>query len=237
MATLALFSCQDDKTVQNLNEKQGVSSNGGSKSDGNELKPGIVYKFYTISNNPDLTYETSIKLLEDETLLIAETKIKTTDVPDGESIKPYLTFMGIPVEDIYYNGQWVEYKYTENTICEIPIGFSDYKSGKENQPCENGVPRQLGNNGKTIYSCGCKLISNTNIAGTGSCKVERRLSDKTKYDCNTCDCKVDYKCYLESNDYIMPTSGKGGKTENTKNIFVHGLITVKAKNFKMVDKI
>ncbi len=214
MATLALFSCQDDKTVQNLNEKQ-ESNNNGSKNNEASFVEGKIYRYYTISDKPEFAYMTSI-LLENETLKISENKIKTTDIPEGINSEPQLTINKIPVEDIYYNGKWVELSTAHYSICQIPVGFSDGTS--KAKPSFPSILSQS-NNQKIKHYCAC-------FEDVGQCNISAMWGggDITTYRCDKISCSV---CKLHADK-----TGKAQKIE-----IPYGVIYVKANKFEIVDKL
>jgi len=214
MAILALFSCQDDKTVQNLNEKQ-ESNNNGSKNNETSFVEGKIYRYYTISDKPEFAYMTSI-LLENETLKISESKIKATDIPEGNLTGSQLRINGIPTEDIYYNGQWVEFGVEANSMCEIPVGFSENLSNSKELSASS--PTILSKSKKMKYYCDCK-------GDIGECGIKPTYAGNGTvwYECTKLSCT---KCRLN------PTSAK---EENVNIPF--GVIYTKAKQFVIVDKL
>ncbi len=156
--------------------------------------------------------------MENDTLKIAEIKIEEENVPEGNYTNIHVRFIGIPENEIIYNGNWVEYMYEANQICDIPIGFSDNILKAD---C-GGVPNICRVSQKKKYYCSCLYPGG--VQGTGECNIHPTYSD---YQCDNCNCTKDASCKVGS------SSLGNGEDE----IIEFGILIVKASNFVIVDKL
>jgi len=224
--TIAFFvSCSKNERDNKIIDEIKINNNLKSGEDFWEkgFEPGVIYNFYTLIDSTDLAYKTSFKI-ENEILLIAECKIKAIDVPEGCYTKPSVGFIGIPNNDLIFNGDTLEYTFIENTMCEIPIGFSDLPL-KSNLP---GYPKIYSGNHTKCYYCYChNRVYNVN--GEGKCEITH-ISDNNS-SCKDCGCKAtnsDCRCVLGT---CIKNSG------DFTEILPFGVLYVKMNNFNVVSKL
>ena len=225
---IAIFvSCTKNETINKINDNKYNNSHLKSGEDfwENGLESGVIYDFFTLIDSTELVYKTSLKM-ENDTLKIAECKIKITDVPDGCLNEPNVGIIGIPNSDIISKDNSIEYTL-KFTMCSIPIGFSD-NSTKSNQPCDGAI--SMLNKDRTMkWFCNCRnIVSNTD--GSGTCLVNKTAGNS--YTCSDCSCRSnngDQRCKIAHDPY--PETGGGACS------LEHGMLLVKATNYLIVTKL